>query len=103
MILDVHRGAEQRGHLLHEFGFGVAVGGRARDRRQPRVAPTPPPNLRRPTDGPGQNRFAPQESPQFIRQFLRRGITPLRILLQALDDDALQTRRDPTVHPARQR
>ena len=74
---------------------------RRRQARLDRPAPGPLPGPPRGPDRPRHDRPARQETAQVIRQRLGRRVTPVRLLLQALQADGLQVARDVALEPAR--
>src|SRR5262249_7144371 len=62
-------------------------------RSQTRLATTPASQLLGRSNGPRANRLIIQNSAQFLGQFPRRAVAPLRILLQTLRADRFQVAR----------
>ena len=72
-------------------------------RRRPPPAGAAPTSSRAPRTSrrPRPDRLAGQEPPQVVGQRLRRGVSPRRVLLQALQADRLQVARQPRLEPRR--
>ena len=107
------RSVEGRAELPGRVGLVEAVAdgddgrGQQRQDRQPargregRVAPAPAQDAPRAPDRAGQDRLVPEEPLQLVGELSARGVSPRRLLLQALEADRLQVAREAGMQPAR--